>query len=86
MSEHEDAIKGRITRRESTSAYLRENPEASLWRRANTLENDISKLNSRRRDLVKKEAPYAEIKKIDDQKTRMMKQFNDDVKKREATR
>jgi hypothetical protein len=86
MSEHEDAIKGRITRRESTSQYLRENPEASLWRRANTLENDISKLNSRRRDLVKKEAPYAEIKKIDDQKTRMMKQFNDDVKKREAAR
>jgi hypothetical protein len=81
MSEHEDAIKGRISRRESTSQYLRENPEASLWRRANTLENDISKLNTRRRELVKKEAPYAEIKKIDDQKTRMMKEFNDRVRK-----
>jgi len=81
MSEHEDAIKGRISRRESTSQYLRENPEASLWRRANTLENEISKINARRRELVKKEAPYAEIKKIDDQKTRMMKQFNDQVRK-----
>ena len=84
MSEHEDAIKGRIQRRENVSEYMRENPEASLWRRANTLENEISKLNSRRRELVKTEAPYERIKQIDDQKTRMMKQFNDAVRQREG--
>jgi hypothetical protein len=84
MSEHEDAIKGRISRRESTSQYMRENPEASLWRRANSLENEISKLNTRRRDLIKQSAPFERIKNIDDQKTRMMKRFNDTVKQREA--
>jgi hypothetical protein len=81
MAEHEKAIKGRIDRRESVTAYMRENPEASLWRRANTLENEISKLNRRRRELVEKEAPVERIKQIDDQKTRMMKQFNDQVRK-----
>lgn len=81
MSEHEDAIKGRISRKENVSQYMRENPEASLWRRANTLENEISKLNARRRELVKKSAPIEEIKRIDDQKTRRMKEFNDRVRK-----
>ena len=83
MSEHEDAIKGRIKRRENVSEYMRDNPEASMWRRANALEVQISKLNATRREKIQKDAPVAEIKKIDDQKTRMMKQFNDDVKKRE---
>jgi hypothetical protein len=81
MSEHEDAIKGRISRKENVSQYMRENPEASLWRRANTLENEISKLNARRRELIKQDAPIAQIKQIDDQKTRRMKQFNDQVRK-----
>ncbi len=84
MSEHEDAIKGRIKRRESVSEYMRDNPEASMWRRANALEVQISKLNATRREKIQKDAPVAEIKKIDDQKTRMMKQFNADVRKREA--
>jgi len=84
MSEHEDAIKGRIKRRENVSEYMRDNPEASMWRRANALEVQISKLNTRRRELIQKDAPVAEIKKIDDQKTRMMKQFNADVRKKEA--
>ena len=81
MAEHEASIKGRMERRESATEYLRKNPEASLWRRANTLENEISKLNRRRRELVEKEAPVERIKQIDDQKTRMMKQFNDQVRK-----
>ena len=81
MAEHEKAIKGRIDRRESVTAYMRENPEASLWRRANTLENEISKLNKRRREMVEKQEPVERIKQIDDQKTRRMKKFNDDVRK-----
>jgi hypothetical protein len=81
MSEHEASIKGRMERRENVSEYLKKNPEASLWRRANTLENEISKLNKTRRELVEKKAPPERIKRIDDQKTRMMKQFNDQVRK-----
>jgi len=81
MAEHEASIKGRAERRENVSEYLRKNPEASMWRRANTLENEISKLNRRRRELVGQEAPVARIKQLDEQKTRMMKQFNDQVRK-----
>jgi hypothetical protein len=81
MAEHEASIKGRMERRESVTEYMRNNPEASMWRRANTLENEISKLNRRRRELVEKEAPVERIKQIDDQKTRMMKQFNDQVRR-----
>jgi hypothetical protein len=81
MAEHEASIKGRIERRESVTEYMRNNPEASMWRRANTLENEISKLNRRRREMVEKQEPIERIKKLDDQKTRMMKQFNDQVRK-----
>jgi len=81
MAEHEASIKGRIERRESVTDYMRKNPEAAMWRRANTLENEISKLNRRRRELVGQQAPVERIKQIDDQKTRMMKQFNDQVRK-----
>lgn len=81
MAEHEASIKGRMERRESVTEYMRNNPEASMWRRANTLENEISKLNRRRREMVEKQEPIERIKKLDDQKTRMMKQFNDQVRK-----
>jgi hypothetical protein len=81
MAEHEASIKGRVERRESVADYMRKNPEAAMWRRANTLENEISKLNRRRRELVEKQEPVERIKQIDDQKTRMMKQFNDQVRK-----
>jgi len=81
MAEHEASIKGRVERRESVADYMRKNPEAAMWRRANTLENEISKLNRRRRELVGQQAPVERIKQIDDQKTRMMKQFNDQVRR-----
>ena len=84
MSEHEDEIKGRIKDRQSASQYMRDNPEASLWRRANTLENELTKINKRRKELVAQDAPKERIKQLDDQKTRMMKQFNDAVKKKEG--
>jgi hypothetical protein len=86
MSEHEDEIKGRIKDRQSSSQYMRDNPEAALWRRANTLENDLTKINKQRKELIARDAPKEQLKRLDDQKTRMMKRFNDDVKKREATR
>jgi hypothetical protein len=84
MSEHEEEIKGRISSRQSTSQYMKDNPEASLWRRANSLENELSKINRRRRELIAQDAPKEQIKRIEDQRTRMMRQFNDAVKQREA--
>jgi hypothetical protein len=81
MSEHEDEIKGRQSKRESPTQYMKDNPSAFLWRQANTLENELSKINRRRRELIAKDAPKDQIKKLEDQRTRMMKQFNDKVRK-----
>lgn len=81
MAEHEDVIKARRGRRESTSEYMRDNPEARLWQRANTLENEITKLNKNKKELYQREASQERIKRVEDQKVRMMKQFNDQVRR-----
>lgn len=79
MAEHENEIKGR--KGSAISEYMRENPDARLYRTANRLENDISKLNKTKKQLLEKDAPEAAIRRIEDQKLRMMKQFNDQVRK-----
>ena len=84
MSEHEDEIKGRIKDRGNVSEYMKKNPESSLWRRANTLENELTKINKERKRLIAQDAPKDKIKRLDDQRTRMMKQFNDTIKQRET--
>jgi hypothetical protein len=79
MAEHENEIKGR--KGSGVSEYLRDNPDARLYRSANRLENDISKLNKTKTELLKRDAPEERIRRIEDQKLRMMKQFNDQVRK-----
>ena len=81
MAEHELVIKAHRTRRESVSEYMRDNPEARLWQRANSLENEITKLNKTKKELYQREAPQDRIKRVEDQKIRMMKQFNDQVRR-----
>lgn len=76
LSQFEREIKGRIERHESYSEILRENPEARLWRKANTIENEISALNKRKRELVEKNASPAQIKHIEEQKRKKMEAFN----------
>lgn len=76
LSELEREIKGRTDRREGTESIYRENPEARLWRKANRVENDISALNKKKRELVAKNAPAAQIKLIEEQKRNKMAAFN----------
>jgi hypothetical protein len=81
MAEHELVIKAHRERRQSTAEYMRDNPEARLWQRANSLENEITKLNKTKKDLYQREAPKERIKRVEDQKIRMMQQFNDQVRR-----
>jgi hypothetical protein len=76
LSQFEGQIKGRMERGESYSSILRDNPEARLWRKANSVENEISALNKKKRDLVEKNAPKDQIKRIEEIKKRKMQQFN----------
>jgi hypothetical protein len=81
MAEHELVIKAHRERRQSTAEYMRDNPEARLWQRANSLENEITKLNKTKKELYQREAPKERIKRVEDQKIRMMNQFNDQVRR-----
>jgi len=81
MAEHELVIKAHRERRQSTAEYMRDNPEARLWQRANSLENEITKLNKTKKELYQREAPKERIKRVEDQKIRMMQQFNDQVRR-----
>ncbi len=79
MAEHENELKGR--KGPAISAYIKENPEARLSKMANNLENDISKLNKTKREFIERNAPEDRIRRIEEQKLRMMKQFNEKVKR-----
>lgn len=83
LAEHEGTIKRMQADRASTTEYRQENPEVRLISTANNLENQISKLNRTKKELLAKEQTDAvkdRIKRIDEQKVRMMTNFNERVK------
>lgn len=87
MAEHENALKLMQKNRASTSEYLKENPEARFYKQANQLENQVSKLNQTKKKLQEMEftpAREAQIKRLDEQKTRMMLNFNNKIKASES--
>jgi len=87
MAEHENALKMMQKNRVSTSEYLKENPEARFYNQANQLENQVSKLNQTKKKLQEMEstpAREAQIKRLDEQKTRIMLNFNNRIKASES--
>lgn len=76
LSQFEREIKGRIERREGAESIYRENPEARLWKKANRIENEISALNKKKRELIAKNAPAAQIKQVEQLKRNKMATFN----------
>jgi hypothetical protein len=79
MANYENEIKGRQKDKVSTVDFFQDHPEARLYQRANQLENEISKLNREKKSLVEKGADKDRIKAIEDRKTRIMTQFNNQV-------
>ena len=79
MANYENEIKGRRKDGVATADFLRDHPEARLWQQANRLENEISKINREKKDLLEKNAPPARIKQLEERKTRVMTQFNNQV-------
>jgi hypothetical protein len=86
LAEHEGVLTRMREDRKDTGEYRRDNPETSLIKTANNLENRVSKINRTKKELLEKEqteSVKAQIKRLDEQKTRIMKEFNDRVKKLE---
>jgi len=81
MTDHENEIKGRMKNREDVEGYLNDNPEAKLWKRANTIENKINELNKRKRMFIERGFPKERVQAVDAQKTMLMQRFNDQVSK-----
>jgi hypothetical protein len=79
MTDHENEIKGRMKNREDVEGYLNDNPDARLWKRANTIENKINELNKRKRMFIERGFPKERIQAVDAQKTLLMQRFNDQV-------
>jgi hypothetical protein len=81
MTDHENEIKGRRKNQENVEEYYRKYPEARLWKTANTIENKINQINKEKRLFIERKYSKERIKAKDEQKTRLMQQFNDQVSK-----
>jgi hypothetical protein len=81
MSKHESRLKD--MKGQERTEYLKDNPEAQLWHRANYVENEISRLKKEKKALTAKDAPEAQIKRKDDRIQELMEAFNQQVTKRQ---
>jgi len=87
LAEHENALKMMQQKRVNTSEYKKENPVTTHITQANLLENQVSNLNQTKKKLQGMEstpAREAQIKRLDEQKTRMMLNFNNRIKASES--
>lgn len=81
MAKHEYEIKGLRKDKVSPAEYIKANPEARLWQRANNIENQIAKLNKEKRAMIDRDAPREAVKRKEDEILNKMKQFNDQVRR-----
>ena len=81
LAEMENEIKSRQKNKDDTKEYRADHPESRLINRANYVENQITALNKQKKLLQEKGAPDERIKAINEQKTRLMKGLNDQIKK-----
>jgi len=75
LAEYEHEIKGRRKDKGDVQGFMDEHPEAKLWSSANRIENQISDLKKRRKE-AKERGNEAQVKKLNEQITRVMDQFN----------
>ena len=87
LAGHENALKLMQQKRVNSSEYKKENPVTTHIVQANRLENQVSKLNQTKKklqEMVSTPAREAQIKRLDEQKTRMMLNFNNKIKASES--
>jgi hypothetical protein len=80
LAEHENEIKSRIKNKDNVQEYRSEHPEVRFINRVNNLENQITAINKQKKALQERKAPEERVKKLDERKTMLMKQFNDQIK------
>jgi hypothetical protein len=83
LNVHNNVIEGRRERKEDISEYLKDNPDARLYKMSNSIQQDVQDLNKRRKYLLTKDAPKEEIVKVEQMIAARMKILNDAVKRTE---
>ena len=81
MNEHQAEYMGLAKSGRSTQAgaYLKENPEAAMFREADRMQRYVSQLRKQKTDLVAKSAPREQVKVIEDRISKAMADFNQRV-------
>jgi hypothetical protein len=80
LNEHENEIKGRREKGESTTEYMAENPEARLAALGRKTYTDIQKLRKRKEQLVERDAPRESVQAVEKMITQRMQMLNNRVK------
>jgi hypothetical protein len=80
MNDHKLEIKGRLEDGLSTMDYIKDNPEAMIFRQAESVERRIQELGRTKRKLKENGAGPESIKQVEEAITRVMSNFNERVK------
>lgn len=81
MYEHELTLKNIRNNMEAKRKYLEENPDARLWRRAESFGSEIDNLNAMKKKLEMAKRPQEQIQRLENKKIILMNRFNDMVEK-----
>ena len=83
MAEHEGALKRIKERKGNESEYRKENKEATarLIKRANYVENEVSKYNRELRAMAKRNASQKDINAKKEKRDALMKAYNEEVRR-----
>jgi len=84
LAKRESEIKGRLDNKQPIRDYMIRHPEARLIDMANSIENELTQLTRDRKELKEKGVSLQRLRQLDDQKRRIMEQFN--LKYDKATR
>ena len=86
LASFEAEIKGRLESGQSITSFMKDHPEANLFKQVNAVETKLAEINKARKELIARGADPATIKSLNDTKIRLMKQFNESYDRVTKTR
>jgi hypothetical protein len=76
---HQREIEGRRKEGQNVQEYLRDNPEARLYRMADKIERNVQQLRKRRETLIEKGASKEQVQAVEKQITLQMQRLNEAI-------
>jgi hypothetical protein len=79
LNMEESELKGRIRNREDASGYLREHPEVRLAKQAERIQREVSQLEKRKREMIRRGVSDEQVRLMTQQITARMRRLNQAV-------